>query len=98
MEIEFRSSRLRRCFERQAQAVREWGPDVGRRYIRRVNELRAIPRFDDLFTVRQLRAHWLQGRPGDCALDLVGRWRLIVRRGERDDQVGVWEVSNHYGQ
>ena len=97
MEVTFRSTRLRRCFEKSASAVREWGPDVGRRYIRLIAELRALTTFEELFTVVHLRAHWLRGRPDDCALTLSGRWRIIVRRGQRDDQVTVWEVNNHYG-
>ena len=96
MEVIFQSRRLERCFDESSRAVRAWGHDVGRRYVRRVNELRALSRFDDLFRVRQFRAHWLHSRRRDCALDLVGRWRLIVRRGARDDQVIVREVSNHY--
>ena len=97
MEVVFQSRKLGRCFEESSRAVREWGPDVARRYVRRVNELWALPSFDSLFSVRQMRAHWLRGSPGDCALDLSGRWRLIVQRGSRDDQVIVREVSNHYG-
>lgn len=97
MEVIFQSRRLGRCFDESSRAVRAWGHDVGRRYVKRVNELRALSRFDDLFQVRQFRAHRLRGRPEDCALELVGRWRLIVRRGDRGDQVVVREVSNHYG-
>ena len=77
--------------------MREWGPDVGPRYVKRVYELSALPRFDDVFTIVQMRAHWLRSRPEDCALDIVGRWRLLVRRGARDEQVMIQEVNNHYG-
>ena len=97
MEVVFHSRQLRRNFEESSRAVREWGPNVGRRYVRRINELSALPTFDDLFSVVQMRPHWLRTRPDDCALSLLGRWRLIVRRGQRPDQIVIWEVNNHYG-
>ena len=52
--------------------------------------------FSDLFAVVRMRAHPYQSRPGSYALDMTGRWRLIVGQGERPDQVIVEEVINHY--
>ena len=96
MEVFFQSRKLLRCYEESAKANREWGSIVGRRYIRTVNELRALPAFPDLFAIVRMRAHPYKSRPGSYALDMTGRWRLIVRQGERPDQVVVEEVSNHY--
>ena len=96
MEVSFQSRRLLRCYEESAGASREWTPIVGRRYIRMVNELSALPVFSDLFAVVRMRAHPYKSRPGSYALDMTGRWRLIVGQGERPDQVIVEEVSNHY--
>ena len=96
MEVSFRSRRLLSCYEESSRAIREWGSVVGRRYIRIVNELRALPIFPDLFAIVRMRAHPYKSRPGSYALSMTGRWRLLVRQGERPDQVIVEEVSNHY--
>ena len=96
MEVSFQSRKLLRCYEESARAYREYGPVVGRRYIRTVNELIALPAFRDLFALVRMRAHAYRSRPGSYALDITGRWRLIVRQGERPDQVVVEEMSNHY--
>ena len=96
MEVHFQSRRLLRCYEESSRANREWGSVVGRRYIRMVNELRALPTFNDLFSIVRMRAHPFKSRPGSYALSMTGRWRLLVRQGNRPDQVIVEEVSNHY--
>lgn len=61
-----------------------------------VNELRALPTLDALFSIVRMRAHPYKSRPGSYALSMTGRWRLLVRQGERPNQVIVEEVSNHY--
>ena len=96
MEVSFQSRKLLRCYEESSRANREWGSIVGRRYIRMVNELRALPTFNDVFAIVRMRAHPYKNRPGSYALSMTGRWRLLVRQGEREDQVIVEEVSNHY--
>ena len=96
MEVFFQSRKLLRCYEESSRANREWGSIVGRRYIRMVNELRALPTFNDVCAIVRMRAHPYKNRPGSYALSMTGRWRLLVRQGEREDQVIVEEVSNHY--
>ena len=96
MEVSFQSNRLGGCYQDSSRAYREWGAIVGRRYIRMVNELIALPTFHDLFAVVRMRAHQYKSRSGSYALKMTGRWRLIVRQGDRPDQVIVEEVSNHY--
>ena len=96
MEVSFQSRKLLRCYEEWSRADREWGSIVGRRYIQMVNELRALPTFNDVFAIVRMHAHPYKSRPGSYALSMTGRWRLLVRQGERPDQVMVEEVSNHY--
>ena len=96
MEVCFQSRKLLRCYEESSRANREWGSIVGRRYIRMVDELSALPMFNDVFAIVRMRAHPYKSRPGSYALSMTGRWRLLVRQGERPDQVIVEEVSNHY--
>ena len=96
MEVDFQSNRLLRCYRNSSRADREWGAIVGRRYIRMVNELIALPTFHDLFAVVRMRAHQYKSRSGSYALNMTERWRMIVRQGDSPDQVVVEEVSNHY--
>jgi len=80
-------------------AVREWGEKVARRYIERVNVLKAAKTADDLYKVAVLRFHPLKGdRQGQYSITLVDRWRMVVTF--RDDAltvVRIEEVSAHYG-
>ena len=96
MEVSFRSRKLIRCYKESSRANREWGPIVGRHYIRMVGELSALPTFNDIFAIVRMRAHPYKSRPGSYALSMTERWRLLVRQGERPDQVIVEEVSNHH--
>lgn len=98
MKVLFRSRRLLRCYEESAQAAKEWGPAVGRAYIKRVAVLRSMEAFSEIFAQPSWRAHPLRGRrEGQYAIALNDRWRLIVREEEDGDAVTVEEVTNHYG-
>ena len=97
MEVDFRSKQLKLCYEQSAKAVQRWGSDVGRKYITRINELYAVKDFQDAYKIRSLRLHALKGgREGELSITLTGRWRLIVTRGETEEQVIIESVSNHY--
>ncbi len=97
MEVKFGSRSLRRCYETNAEAVREWGPVVGRKYIMRVNVLYAARKFGDLYSIKALRLHELKGElKGHYAITLHDRWRLVlVPLG--DERIRVEEVTKHYG-
>ena len=97
MEVGFRTARLRRNYEDSGKAIQEWGPDVGRSYITRINMLSELKDFQAAYRVRTFRLHPLRGgRRGELSIDLVGRWRLIVTKGDTEDTVIIEEVSNHY--
>lgn len=97
MEVDFESRQLRRCYEESAGAVRRWGPEVGRRYIARIQALYAANKFEDLETLNALGLHELKGaQKGQYAVTLNRRWRLLITpKGQ--DGVRVQEVVNHYG-
>ena len=98
MEVSFRSSQLERCYRNSQQARRRWGDVVARKYIQRVDELLDAETFQDLRQLRFMRLHALTGRrDGQFAIDLTGRWRLIVAIGEMSDSLEILEVTNHYG-
>lgn len=98
MDVGFRTTLLRRCYEDEAQAVRRWGSGAGRKYIQRVTTLMAVERFADLFQIKSLRLHALKGdREGQYTTTIDDRWRLIVFYDEANETLSVEEVSRHYG-
>ena len=97
MEVTFRTKQLKLCYEQSAKAVQKWGPVVGRKYITRINELYAVKDFQDAYNNRSMRLHALiGGREGELSINLTGRWRLIVTKGETEEHVIIQNVSNHY--
>ena len=97
MEVAFRTNQLRRNYEESARAIRQWGADVGRKYITRINQLYAVRDFQEAYNLRSMRLHPLKGsKRGELSIYLTGKWRLIVTRGGTEEDVIVKEVSNHY--
>jgi proteic killer suppression protein len=72
---------------------------VARRYIQRINIMKAARGLDELTRLPGLRCHPLKGqRAGQYAIDLTGFYRLIFTlRGESLTIVRIEEVSKHYG-
>lgn len=96
MNVQFRNRHLQRCSAEEREAVREWGNDVGRAYLRRIATVRNASAFSKLFDIASLHLHPLTGdKEGYYSLTLSGRWRLIIT--VEGDTVTVQEVSNHYG-
>ena len=97
MEVRFRTRRLERCAGQLAAAVRAWGPEVGRRYIERVQLLQEAPGLEALYDIRTVGFHPLRGdRRGQFAIRLTGRMRLIVESGPEDGSVTVVEVVDYH--
>lgn len=97
MDVIFRNNRLRRCYAESARATRNWGPDVGRMYIRRIQMLYSVKDFQDAYHRPALRLHPLRSsQRGELSIYLTGRWRLIVTKGDSEEIVIIEEVSNHY--
>ena len=97
MEVIFRTNQLQRCYEDSSRATRQWGPDVARQYILRVNRLYAISNFQEAYNIQSFHLHPLRssGR-GELSIRLTGRWRLIVTKGNTEESVTIEEVSDHY--
>ena len=97
MEVIFRTRRLRRNYENTNQGVRQWGREVAERYAFRIEQIREIGDFYQLYGVPSLRLHALHGsRSDELSIYLVGRWRLIVSKGDTEQSIIIEEVSNHY--
>jgi proteic killer suppression protein len=99
LEIDFASRRLERCFREHRAAVRAFGDEVARRYIQRINLMKAARGLDELTRLPALRCHPLKGqRAGQYAIDLTGFYRLIFTlHGESLTIARIEEVSKHYG-
>lgn len=99
VEVTFRATRLRKCYEEQAAAQRAWGDAVARAYARRIELLKACETLQAVAAFRHLRFHPLTGdRKGQYAVTLHDRWRLAFTiHGTPPSRVHVEEVSIHYG-
>jgi len=98
LEVRFRTRRLEECYRESAKAARAFGPDIGRRYIGRINLIKAASDLDTLKNLPGLRCHPLHGdREGQWAATLSGRSRLIFTFSDSAMTiVRIEEVSKHY--
>lgn len=98
MEVRFRTGRLERAYRHGASAIRAFGDGVGRRYIQRINLMKAARDVDELLRLPGLRGHPLKGdRMGQYAIRLTGFMRLIFTVETKPQRI-VWieQVSKHY--
>lgn len=97
MNVTFRTKQLLRNYEQSERAVRRWGNDVARKYITRINTLHRVKDFTEAYNIRAMRLHPLKGsKKGELSIYLTGKWRLIVEKGDTEEQIIIKEVSNHY--
>lgn len=97
MRVSFRTRQLERCYVQESRAIRTWGPDVGRRYIERVNILKQVRDFDELADIPPLRFHPLAGdRAGQYAIRLTGQVRLVFAI-TGPNTIMVEEVVDYHG-
>ncbi len=98
MIVEFKTRKLEKCYEIHKQAVKEFGDQIGRRYIQRINIIKATVDINELMELPALRCHPLTGdRKGQYAMNLNGFNRLIFTLKENLlTVVRIEEVSKHY--
>lgn len=97
MKVTFANRRLDRCYHARRSAVREWGDNIGDRYIRSIELMKMSSSMQDMRAYSSLRLHRLQGRrAGQFAVSLNARWRLIFTYNEYEETIRILEVSNHY--
>ena len=96
--VTFRTKRLEQCYVEHQVAVRDFGKDVARRYIERINIIKQTVSLEELARLRTLRYHPLKGdRAGYHAVKLTGFMRLIFSlEGDALAIVRIAEVSKHY--
>jgi len=99
MDVSFRTRQLEQCYLDSAKAIRLWGNELARKYIQRVNILRAVKNLPDLRGLPGLRCHPLKGeRAGQWAINLDRLNRLVFTLVEGNlEVICIEEVSKHYG-
>lgn len=98
MLVKFRTRKLEKCYLQSNQSVREFGDQVGRKYIQRVNIIKRTNSLSELEKLPGLRCHALKGtRTGQYAVNLTGYYRLIFTlEGELLNIAMIEEISKHY--
>lgn len=99
MEVVFASRKLEKYYLRSQEAEKKYGELVARRFIGRVNFIKAARSLEELKRAPGLRCHPLTGnRQGQWAITLVGRYRLVFEfEDDARTIVRLLEVTNHYG-
>ncbi|PIU26291.1 MAG: plasmid maintenance system killer [Candidatus Aquicultor secundus] len=98
MDVEFKTNRLKKCYENHREAVRKYGKVVGLNYIACIDLIYSVNDVNELYAFPQYYFHPLrEDREGQYALELTGRMRLIVTlKGDELQIVRIEEVSKHY--
>jgi len=98
VQIRFRTKKLEKCYTESKQAVKAFGAEVARKYIQRVNLIKAANCLEDIERLPGLRCHQLRGkRLGQYAVNLTGFYRLIFTLDENTLNIAmIEEVSKHY--
>ena len=98
MIVKFKTNKLRKCYTQSKQASKEYGNQIARKYIQRINLIKAAKNFDEVMSLPGLRCHPLKGnRQGQYAVNLTGFYRLIFTiEGETLNIAMIEEVSKHY--
>ncbi len=99
MKVEYKTKKLENQYRKHKEAVKAYGAEIGRKYIQRINIIKASKNIDALKKLPGLRCHPLKGDlKGYWAIKLTGFWRLIFTiHGDRLEIARIEEVSKHYG-
>ena len=84
MEINFNSPKIEKQCNSQKEAIRAFGPKVGKKLMLRMEQLRAVECMSDLNKLphlqSSLRSHLLNPKKlGRFAVGVVDKWRIIFR-------------------
>ncbi|MCK5148929.1 type II toxin-antitoxin system RelE/ParE family toxin [bacterium] len=70
---------LEKCYQSKSAAIKRWGQDIGRKYIKQMSLVYAANTITDLYTIPTLRFHPLKrDRKGQYSITLGKRARIIV--------------------
>ena len=98
MEVKFRTNTLEKQYRESKEAIKAYGEQVGKKFIERVNIIKAAKSPDELLKIPTLRCHPLKGkRAGEWAIKLTGFYRLIFTlEGDKPKIVRIEDISKHY--
>ncbi len=98
MQVEYRTNKLQEQYENHKEAEKDFGVEVARKYIQRINIIKQTIDINELKKMPGLRCHPLKGaRKGEWAINLTGFCRLIFTlQGTQLKIVLIEEVSKHY--
>lgn len=98
MIIKFKTRKLEKYYTTHRKAVQEFGDQVARKYIQRLNLIKVTADIEVLQELPAIRCHPLKGdRLGQYAINLTGFYRLIFTMEEGSlTVVRIEEVSKHY--
>ncbi len=98
MIIDFRTNKLKKCYIQPKLAVKTYNNQVARKYVQRVNIIKAAKDLNTIMALPGLKCHPLKGkRKGQYAVNLTGFYRLIFTvEGELLNIAMIEEVSKHY--
>lgn len=96
--VNFKTKKLEKCYCESSQARKAFGDQVARKYIQRINLIKAAKNLNEVVSLPGLRCHPLTGnRQGQYAVKLTGFYRLIFTvAGGGLDIALIEEVSKHY--
>jgi proteic killer suppression protein len=99
VKVIFGTKKLEKCYLDHSQGRKAWGPEVGRKYIQRIDLLQEAADMAEIRKLPGLDCHPLKGsRKGQFGITLHGRWRLIFSlQGDKTRIIRLEEVSKHYG-
>ena len=79
MQISFTNKKLAKMLGDEKKTLRKYGPDNGRRILRRLQQIAAAETLADLATLPQIRLHELRSdRNEQLSIDVKHPYRLII--------------------
>lgn len=98
MNIRFRTKHLENNYLQAHLAIKRYGIPVARKYVQRINLIKAAKNLEEVMQLPGLRCHPLKGnRKGEYAVKLTGFYRLIFTlEGSELNIAMIEEVSKHY--
>lgn len=98
MTVGFRKKNLRKLYEKHAFCQQKLDQAVCRKYIQRVNLIKAARDFGEFRALPGLACHLLEPKHrGFWAVKLTGFYRLIISVDEDLNEITIEDVVKHYG-
>lgn len=95
MEVQFKTNKLKRCYERDALAIRTYGSAIATQFRKVIAILYSTATFDHLKILHPRRFHPLEPRKSNLySMDLTANYRLIIQPTPDPAQVLVIRIED----